>query len=667
MVKEWKIPFAKTEIPAALAGAGYGPLLSSILALRGVKTAEEAHALFTDDPAALHDPLEMQGMAKAVARIREAIRRREKLAIYGDYDVDGITSTCLLTDYLRWRGLCCIPYIPDRSEEGYGLNCGAMETLKSQGVQLVITVDCGITAVSEASYARELGMEVIITDHHECKEGALPEAVAVIDCKQPGNRYPNDELAGVGVALKLACAVEGDAAVILERYADLAAVGTVADVMPLTDENRLLVRRGLKKLNTNPRPGFAAMLQRIGVEPGKVNVGTIGFGIAPRLNASGRLSQATQAAELLMCRSVAEAAPLADALYELNAERQKIENEIMADAQLRLGEQPPEEPIVLADENWHQGVIGIAASRLSEKYCLPTVMIYLNGDKGKGSCRSYDGFNLFEALSACSEHLLGFGGHALAAGLTIRRDKIEDFRRALAAYFRKNRPEPQPEVSCELLIRDPELLSVENVRELELLEPYGSGNPRPILCLSDVELEQAVDVGNGKHLKLRVRCGGKLIDGIFFGHTVNELGLAGARRVDVAFTPQINEFRGRVSVQMMVCAVRVHSGRELASQLLTADRAALGVAGAYRPQRADFARLWRSKGSLCLGSDSSAILDACPPGMSEECYAICLAAMLESGLLESSDGSLCGAHRAQVEGKVDLPGTTVMRALEPKP
>jgi single-stranded-DNA-specific exonuclease len=205
------------------------------------------------------------------------------------------------------------------------------------------------------------------------------------------------------------------------------------------------------------------------------------------------------------------------------------------------------------------------------------------------------------------------------------------------------------------------------VRELELLEPYGSGNPRPILCLSDVELEQAADVGNGKHLKLRVRCGGKLIDGIFFGHTVNELGLAGARRVDVAFTPQINEFRGRVSVQMMVCAVRVHSGRELASQLLTADRAALGVAGAYRPQRADFARLWRSEGSLCLGSDSSAILDACPPGMSEECYAICLAAMLESGLLESSDGSLCGAHRAQVEGKVDLPGTTVMRALEPKP
>ena len=539
-----------------------------------------------------------------------------------------------------------------------------METLKAQGVQLVITVDCGITAVSEAKYARELGMEVIITDHHECKDGVLPEAVAVIDCRQPGNRYPNDELAGVGVALKLACAVEGDAAVILERYADLAAVGTVADVMPLSDENRLLVRRGLKKLNTNPRPGFAAMLQRIGVEPGKVNAGTIGFGIAPRLNASGRLSQATQAAELLMCRSIREAEPLANALYELNAERQKIENEIMADAQARLGEQPPDAPIVLADESWHQGVIGIAASRLSEKYCLPAVMIYLNGDRGKGSCRSYGGFNLFEALSACSEHLLGFGGHALAAGLTIRRDKIEDFRRALAEYYQNNKPAPQPEVCCELLIRDPELLSVENVQELEMLEPYGSGNPRPILCMSDVELDQAADVGGGKHLKLRVRCGGRLIDGIFFGHTVHELGLAGARTVDVAFTPQINEFRGRVSVQMMVCAVRPHCGRELASLLLAADPDALRVAGAYRPLRADFARIWRREDDLLLGQSAGAILASCPSGMTEERYAICLAAMLESGLLESPDGTLRGAHRAQVDEKVDLPGTAVMRALE---
>ncbi len=663
--KEWKIPFERPDPPKELLEGGCTPLLASVLVLRGIKTRAEMDRLLHGGEELLEDPMLLRDMPRAVERVRRAVERKEKVAVYGDYDVDGITSTCLLTDYLRFKGLDCIPYIPDRSEEGYGLNDGAVAALHEQGVALIITVDCGITARAEASYAAALGMDMIITDHHECGDAPLPEAVAVVDCKRPDETYPNRALAGVGVALKLVCACEGGDGGMVERYCDLAAIGTIADVMPLVGENRYLVRRGLDKIRSDPRPGIAAMLRESSVDGKKLSASVVGFTLAPRLNAAGRLDCPSVAARLLMTDDPAEATALAVELCELNRKRQSIETEIWDEANAMLASAAPDAPIVLASDKWHQGVIGIAASRLAEQYSLPAIMVCLNGEVGKGSCRSYGGFNLFDALSACSEHLIGFGGHALAAGLNIRSDKLADFRAALARYYRENRPAPVPEVQPDLLICDPKLLDIDNVRSLDLLEPFGNANPRPTMCLCGVLLESAGEVGGGKHLRIRARLGREVFEGIFFSHTARELDIRAGDAVDVAFTPQINEFRGHVSVQLIVSALRRHDGRALCEKLLGGERDALWAAAAFRPERADFVRVWHmaEQKGFRLPDDTDAILGLTPPGMAEETFCLCLAVLCEVGLLASPGGGVRGAAAAQIDGKADLDSAEIMREL----
>ena len=663
--KEWKISYVKPELPEELIEGGCLPLLAAVLAQRGIRSRKAAEELLFGGSEVLHDPMLMTGMDRAVKRIKQAISAGETVAVYGDYDVDGITSTCLLTDYLRAKGLRCLPYIPDRNEEGYGLNNAAVDSLRSQGASLLITVDCGITALSEVEHAAQIGLEVIITDHHECGHGQLPNAVAVIDCKQNGDNYPNKNLAGVGVALKLACACEGDSERVLEQYADLVAVGTVADVMPLVGENRCLVRRGLKKLGTSPRPGIAAMMRESSIDPRKLTASTIGFSLAPRLNAAGRLGQAETAAKLLMTADPCAAAQLAAELCELNRQRQDIETAIWREANAQLSGSVPDAPIVLASDKWHQGVIGIAASRLAEQYSLPAIMICLNGDIGKGSCRSYGGFNLFEALSACSEHLLGFGGHALAAGLNINPDKLNDFRAALARYYRANKPAALPEVQCDLLINDPTLLSIENVRSLDRLEPYGNANPRPLMCLCGVRIESLSEVGSGRHLRMRIRLRSESFEAIFFSHTAKELGLREGNLVDLAFSPQINEFRGRTSVQLVVCAARRHDGRELCRGILENRRDMLWAAAEFCPDRVDFIRVWRmiQQPGFAVGGSAEAVLAQCPQGMEPERFCLCLAVFWETGLLSSPGGSVYGAREAHIEGKADLERTEIIRLL----
>lgn len=653
--KDWKIPLHKPEIPSELVLAGYSPLLSAVLCLRGIRTAEEAMAMISGGRECICDPMLIMGMDKARARLLLAIEKKEKAAVFGDYDVDGITSTCLVTDYLRSKGLECVPYIPDRNEEGYGLNCGALDTLKTQGVSLVITVDCGITAVKETEYAKSIGIDMVITDHHECKSDALPDATAVIDCKQSGDSYPNPYLAGVGMALKLVCACEGDSDSIIEKYADLVAIGTVADVMPLVGENRYLVKKGLKMLAEPHRPGIAAMFREASVDPQKISASSIGYSLAPRLNAAGRLGHAETAARLLLSENDEEAAILASELCELNRKRQSIETQIWEEANALLKETEPEKPIILASDKWHQGVIGIAASRLAEQYSLPSIMICINGDVGKGSCRSYGGFNIFEALSACSEYLIGYGGHALAAGLNIKIDKLDDFSRALTEYYLRNRPDEQPEVSCDLLINEPGLLSIENVRSLDLLEPYGNMNPRPVMCMCGVMLESMSTVGGGKHLKMRVGMGGTQFDCIFFSHTAKELGIREGERVDIAFTPQINEFRGHISVQLLLSAAVPHSGQTVCRAILEDDRDALYAAWRFSPEREDFVRVWRMmKGSFRVGRTVSEIIAQSPGRMPAEKFCLCLAILHEVGLLANENGGLFGASCVRIDGKADL-------------
>lgn len=586
--RKWKLPGAVSPRCEALERAGYTPLLGAVLAGRGI-TDPEAAARYLDRGAyALSDPYDLEDMDKAVSRIRRALEAGEKITVYGDYDVDGITASCLLRDYLSGLGADCLVYIPDRIDEGYGLNSEAIESMAKSGARLLITVDCGITAVEETEFAKGLGMDIIITDHHECPT-ELPAAYAVIDPKRPG-RGGCESLAGVGVAFKLACALEGDPEGILDRYADLVALGTVADVMPLTGENRALVARGIEKFYRNPRPGLAALLRESGAEERALTASVLGYTLAPRINAAGRLCSTETALELLMCREPESAEELARRLCELNRQRQELELKVWRQAMELLSEAPPEGPIVLSGEDWHPGVVGIAASRLAEEFMLPAIMICMDGDMGKGSCRSCGDFNLFDGLSACSEYLESFGGHACAAGLNIKKERIDGFRQALGQYYRDHPPQETHSTEAELLLEDLSLLTMESVESLELLEPCGAGNPRPVACVKGALVESLTPIGGGRHLRLRLEKRGQSVDGVFFSMTSEALGLREGDAADLCFVPQINEFRGRRSVQLLLSAARpaedLKACRDILEGKIPEEAPSLS--------REDLERVWRS-------------------------------------------------------------------------
>ena len=588
----WKIPNYSDEICHELVRAGYPPLLAAVLRARGIDTPEKAMRYLSRSETLLCDPLLLTDMDRAVARIEHAVKNCERVAVYGDYDVDGITSTCLMTEYFRRSGIACLSYIPDRLDEGYGVNEGAIEALREKGVTLVVTVDCGITAFEEVAYAKRLGIDIVITDHHECPQ-TLPEAAAVIDPKRPGSRYPNDELAGVGVAFKLVCALERNPEGSLARYADLVAVGTIADVMPLTGENRCLVYEGLEKLRRAPRPGFAALLEQSGASKKPLNAATIGFMLAPRINAAGRLCKTGVSLRLLATDDPAEAEMLAKELCELNRRRQELEMQVLDDALAGLANGVVDRPIVLESETWHPGVVGIAASRLTEEFKVPAIMICIEGDSGKGSCRSYGDFNLFEALSACSEYLESFGGHAFAAGLSIRSDRIDDFRCALAAYYCKNPPQTTAAVMPEILINDPTILTLEGVASLDALEPCGSENERPLMCMLGAVLEVVTPIGNGRHLRMRVEKNGERFDCVYFSHTLDSINVGAGMAVDLCFVPQVNDFRCHKSVQLLVSDVRPSEMLDTCRCILEHEEFSVEELRIFRPGRDELARAWR--------------------------------------------------------------------------
>lgn len=664
---DWKIPCAAPCVPQGLLDAGFTPLLAAVLALRGFSAPDEANAFLRGGEELLLDPMLMRGMDKAVQRIRRALENREIIAIYGDYDVDGITATCLLTDWLCCKGAECVSYIPDRIEEGYGLNCEAIESLGRKGVRLIITVDCGITAYDEAEFARQHGIDVIITDHHECRDIMIPNAVAVIDPKQTDCAYPNKDLAGVGVALKLACAVDGDSSRIINKYADIAAVGTIADVVPLRGENRYIVKSGLRSLENDARPGLAALIREAGVEERRMNASTIGFSIAPRLNAAGRLGCVPIALNLLMTQDKLKASTLASELCDLNRRRQNLETDIWEDALSMMSGHPADIPIVLSSDKWHQGVIGIAASKLAEQYSLPTIMICMDGDKGKGSCRSFGDFNLFDALSACSEHLEGFGGHALAAGLNVKRDKLSDFKKAFAEYYLKNRPGELPELSCDLLIANPQMLDMKGVESLEQLEPFGSGNPKPTMCICGAVVEKIMPIGGGKHLRINVRYGGESFECVYFGHNEADICLREGDIADIAFTPQINEFRLRRTVQLQISEMRRHDPRLTCDKIMSSVNCIpADICYAYCPDRAAFALAWRRIKALggVIAGDVDGVLRQCPQGLEPEKFCICICVFCELGLMKKPQGIAYGAEISNDGAKVNLDDSVIIRKIK---
>ena len=589
---EWKMPCVADDITDAFAKSEYTPLLTAVLRARGADTPEKARLYLLRDESQLCDPMLLADMDKAVSRIELAIEKHEKLAFYGDYDVDGITSVCLLFDYFQDRGLECEIYIPDRLDEGYGVNKKAIDALREKGINLIVTVDCGITAVAETEYSKSLGMDIIITDHHECPQ-ILPDATAVVDPKRSDSAYPFGELAGVGVAFKLICALEKNSKVLLERYADIVAVGTIADVMPLVGENRYLAYEGLEKLKNAPLPGFAALLEESGATKKPISAATVGFTLAPRINAAGRLCKTETSIKLLLSKNLEEASIWAKELCTLNRRRQELEMEVWEEAMATLATQEPKSPIVLESGSWHPGVVGIAASRLTEEYGLPTIMICVDEENGKGSCRSYGDFNLFEALSACSEYLESFGGHAFAAGLNIKPENIDAFRKALAEYYIANPPTEHPKIEPEILICDPAVLSMEGVESLSKLEPCGSGNEHPLMCICNAVLEVVTPIGAGKHLKIRISHKGVSFDCVFFSRTAESLGLSEGEMVDACFTTQINDFHSRQSVQLLIVDMRKSETLEKCRDIIERDEIRLDEVRPFRPERYELAGLWR--------------------------------------------------------------------------
>ena len=589
--------------------------------------------------------------------------------------MDGITATCLLTDFLRKQGCDCIPYIPGRLEEGYGLNPIAIDYLHKQGVQLIITVDCGITALEEALLCKELGIDLVITDHHECKE-VLPDAIAVVDPHRPDGGYPHKMLSGVGVAFKLAAALCGDQEQILDQYADMVCLGTVADVMPLQGENRAFVSRGLAMLRVTARPGLKALMEQCGCEPGNVSAATAGYMLAPRINAAGRMGKIDLAVELFLTDDPARGEAAAKALCELNKERQAVESEIYRQVLEMLPEGQTPEAIVLADESWHQGVVGIVASRIAEEFCCPTFLICLDGEHGKASSRSFGGFSLFGALTSLSHLLESYGGHELAAGFTIGREQIAEFRqeicRLAGEFYCGTGPKTVLEADC---IIPPELLTLPNIQSLDALEPCGNGCPKPVLVMEGLTAERCSAVGNGRHLRLRLTKHGAAWNGIFFSATAQSASVQDGDLVDVAFIPQINDFRGEKTVQMNIQDIRPSCKAAVSCEnndyrLLRAHALTPDAAARLLPDRSTLALVWRylavqgkdiRENPLCL---CRKIVRWSGCSLSLDHLLVCLDIFTDVGLLETARlHNDITVRLLPANGKADLNASGTMQKL----
>lgn len=616
-----------------------GELLARILVLRGYGDKDSARAFLSCETALLHDPYLLKDMDAAVKRILDAVRNKEAITVYGDYDVDGVTSVSSLWTYLRGIGASVDYYIPNRASEGYGVSRAAIDALKESGTSLVITVDTGITAIEETEYMKSLGIDAVITDHHRCRE-TLPSAVAVVNPKRPDDTYPFKELAGVGVVFKLLTALEiavqeerifgsighglspeercrrlidSGKSDFLEKicreHAALTTLGTVADVMTLTDENRLICSIGISAIERDPGVGLGALIDAATDKKNqkfpkkrRINSSFIGYTVAPRINAAGRIDDARLGVELFTCTDAARAKTLADRLCELNVCRQSEENRISEEA-MALAESTHDfenDPVlVLAGEDWHHGVVGIVASRITEKYNLPSLLISVEDGIGKGSGRSIKGFNISEALEECKDLLLRYGGHDLAAGLTVKAENIDELRRRINEYARKHIDlsdnEACIEIDCEA--KEDEL-TLENAEELMLLEPCGAGNPQPVLTVSGVRLAAVASIGGGKHTKLTVCAAGRETDALAFGVTSEEADLFAGDTVDLVFTLGVNEFMGKKSCQLYVSDARISGiGDRYKNECEFLARKEKGesfsVSDDLLPDRDDFAAVYR--------------------------------------------------------------------------
>ena len=581
---------ATSEISRALK---INSILAKLLYNRGYKGVREASSFLKMENEMLRNPFDMKDVDKGVKRIKEALDKGEKITVYGDYDVDGVTSVCTLYLYLKAQGANIDYYIPNRSGEGYGVSVGAIEQLRSGGTSLIITVDTGVTANAEVDYAKSIGVDFVVTDHHEC-HADLPKAEAVINPHRPDCTYPFKELAGVGVVFKLISAFEerynnpdrlSATLKLIKTYADLVAIGTIADVMPIKEENRIIVKYGLNMIENTDRPGLAALIDAATnkTDKGKgelktkvikkkkktkITSGFIGFTIAPRINAAGRVRSASLAVELFLSNNYVDAKRIAEELCEANRERQAEENKIMLEAYEKIEKLGIEnDPIIVLDaDTWHHGVIGIVSSRITEKYCRPSILVSFDGnggvpamsDIGKGSGRSVKGLNLVEALCHVEEHLVKFGGHELAAGLSVTREQLPIFREKINAYAREAFSDKDlvPIVEADMEISSSDV-TMETAEALRLLEPYGVENPIPVFVMRQVGVVEVSGVSESKHTRFTFGTDEGNISAMFFSNSPESIGVHNGDTVDILFSIDINEWLDRKNVQLILRDLKI--------------------------------------------------------------------------------------------------------------
>ena len=556
ILRKWEVrPLDKERAAAFAQTYGVPFFLAMLMNIRGLDDAAHLRE-FLGEGEPLSDPFLLKDMDKAAARITRAVDNMEKIAVYGDYDADGVTSTAMLYSYLETRGADVIFYIPQREGEGYGMNIGAVEYLKEQGVSLIVTVDNGISSVQEVARANEIGIDVVVTDHHRPQE-ILPDAVAVVDAYRPDDTSPYKHFSGVGIAFKLLMALEdgaGDVEDLLEAYSDLAAIGTIGDIVPLTGENRTLIRAGLERLSQSDRPGVQALLENAGIAGKALTSTNVAFTLVPRINATGRMGAPERAVRLLISGYEEEAEVLSEEICADNEERRRVEAEIAeaAFADIEAKGYMKDRVVVVDGENWHHGVIGIVASRVTERYGKPCMIISRGETEAKGSGRSIEGFSLFEAICACGDLLIKFGGHPMAAGITLKPENIEAFRKRINQYAAEHFPQmPTQTVTLDCKL-NPAALSVSMAQSLTQLEPFGNGNPQPVFGLFNMELSNVTPVGGGGHLRLTLEKNGAVITAMRFNTKPEELPYHIGDKIDLAVQLEAREFRGQPSLTVIV-------------------------------------------------------------------------------------------------------------------
>ena len=552
--KPWRIAVPKRP-DAASGTAGQPGFFLAVQKARGLEAAGGEEGFVPYDPMLLPD------MDKAVERVRRAVEEQEKILIFGDYDCDGVTATVILYDYLENAGADVLYYIPEREGEGYGLSQTVVDRMKEAGVRLIITVDNGVTAVEEIAYASERGIDVVVTDHHKPGE-TLPAAVAVVDPHRSGSEYPFPELCGAGVAFKLICALEGDTeGMLLEHYGDLLAIGTVADMVPLLDENRGLVKAGLSLLRESENPGIRALADKAGVDLEMVTAENIAYILAPRLNVAGRIGSVDQAVELLLCQDEDRAGELAKEICALNDRRKELEGEIIGDIQRLLEERPSlldHRVLVLSGEGWNRGVIGIIAARLVERYGKPCVLLSVIGGEARGSARSVEGFSIIDAIRSCSSLLTKHGGHPMAAGLSLDAGNLDAFSQEMENYAREHHPVmPVPTLAVDTILKAAEV-TLDNIRLLDQLEPFGCGNPQPVFALVGARVAKIVPMGNGNHLRLTLEQGGASLTAVLFGAGPQAFPLEQGELADCGVVLSVNTYNGTERPQVRVLSIRPH-------------------------------------------------------------------------------------------------------------